>query len=182
MARSAVEAVCQHKVVWAAVIGTIVMVFVLSSSDVTRMLSLEATAVPSHLQPTALSGLAIPRRIHHDPSETYVGISENIYVVSAWLDSRPILASHQPEITLLTAQPGLPFNSPANAETPTSELRCFVRSDSVGNGGAGPQRIEYKSRVGTAVLQDQHEFDRKLVTVMYTCHIDEELKWQASAL
>ncbi|KAM0746873.1 hypothetical protein T439DRAFT_110895 [Meredithblackwellia eburnea MCA 4105] len=88
-----------------------------------------------------------------------------IYIVSSWLDTRPILADRPPVLTLVAAMQGAPFINVQNGSRFSSNpMECFVSMRSA----SGQERFG-RSKSTVNGIPDIHEWDKELVTVMYNC-------------
>jgi hypothetical protein len=102
----------------------------------------------------------------------------HVHVVSAWLDTRPLLAKRTPEIVIVASMQGQPFMVVPASTFPTNPIQCYMvfrhRSTGVEEVMVTPSIV-----VG---LQDSHSYDKDLVTVMYTCRLEDEagetLDWE----
>lgn len=150
--------------------------------------------IPSseHRPATRISptGLVAPRPIGqegHDSGDH--DLAAPTHVISAWLDTRPVLAARYPEIVILATTLGQPYvhhpiNTGAAHRNSNSAFDCVIRSERSRATGQ-PVVVEHgRTNATLVVLQDQHEYDKKLVTVTYTCQtVKQELvDWQASTL
>ncbi|KAL8287360.1 hypothetical protein RQP46_003812 [Phenoliferia psychrophenolica] len=89
---------------------------------------------------------------------------ESVYIISAWLDTRPILVDHPPEIALVAQMQGEPFIQPfPGSAYPDCPLQCFV----VMRKGGKEQRGTSKAKV--AGVPDIHEHEKLYAGVVFNC-------------
>lgn len=125
----------------------------------------------AHSPPRIVAPLHL-RHLEHIDNDI-LGPLDEVYAVSAWLDTRPLLAHRQPELSLVAVMRGEPYIITADESAPRSPLYCHIRAKNRLSGTASS--LTAPSRLTT--LGDQHPYEVDLVTVMFSCQVDSELDW-----
>ncbi|KAK4049364.1 hypothetical protein OIO90_005493 [Microbotryomycetes sp. JL221] len=104
---------------------------------------------------------------------------EFVHAVSAWLDTRPLVAQHTPEVAVLATMYGQPFMSVPESTFASNPVHCFIvsrprtlsrRARRLASNAQDQVRITQSVLTG---LKDSHSYDKDLVTVIYTCPLNE---------
>lgn len=101
-----------------------------------------------------------------------------IHAVSSWLDSRPLLAERPPDVTVLATMQGQPYMTVPESTFHSNPVHCYLV---LKHRSTGVEEVMVTPSVLVG-LRDSHSYDKDLVTVLFTCPLEDEkgeaLQWR----
>ncbi|KAK4046177.1 hypothetical protein OIV83_006286 [Microbotryomycetes sp. JL201] len=134
--------------------------------------------IHEHSQHNSRQQTVVPLALRHLHEMRAPAPFEFVHAVSAWLDTRPLLAHQQPEIAVLATMYGQPYMAVPESTFSSNPVRCYIvarprsaTASFVSRATRHSNKLD-KVRVTQSVLtglRDSHSYDKDLVTVIYTC-------------
>lgn len=119
-----------------------------------------------------------PLHLHHLDEFRAPAPFNYIHAVSAWLDSRPLLAARAPDVTILATMQGQPYMTVPESTFSSNPVHCYLV---VKHRESGIEEVMVTPSVLVG-LRDSHSYDKDLVTVLFTCPLEDEqgesLEWR----
>ncbi|KAM0790394.1 hypothetical protein ACM66B_003276 [Microbotryomycetes sp. NB124-2] len=137
--------------------------------------------IHEHSQHNSRQQTVVPLALRHLHEMRAPEPFEFVHAVSAWLDTRPLVASHKPEVAVLATMYGQPYMSVPQSTFSSNPVKCFIaardrrqaRSSPITHRHSRAQADKFKVTQSVLTgLRDSHSYDKDLVTVIFTCPLD----------
>lgn len=124
-------------------------------------------AIAAQTRPT--SQTIVPVQLRHFNNGSAPAPFIELYAVSAWLDTRPVVVGMPPQVAILATMPGAGYMSYPSGQFPSNPVQCFVVVRERGTWGRRGKTTHFVGQTTLNALPDPHEYERDFVTVLFNC-------------